>query len=60
MAELVDLSGNTKWSTDLKNGYNGSIDIDVSDYPEGIYILRFLDKESKNENVVTYRILIRN
>lgn len=57
-AEIVDMAGNTKWATDLSRGYNGSLKIDVSDFAEGIYFLRFYDRKSKNENVVTYRVLI--
>lgn len=58
-AEIVDLSGKNKWSMDLKNGFDGSIDIDVSDYQEGAYILRFYDRENAAENVVSYRIIIQ-
>ena len=59
-AEIVDLSGQTKWSKDLQNGYDGDLTIDVSDYAEGIYVLRFYDRNSRNENVVSYRIVKRN
>ncbi len=58
-AELVDLTGQIKWSQDLQNGYNGNLTIDVSEYPAGIYILRFYDRNSKNEHVVGYRVLKR-
>ncbi|MEL6393859.1 MAG: hypothetical protein AAFR97_14015, partial [Bacteroidota bacterium] len=34
-AELVDLTGKKKWSQDLRNGYDGELTIDVSDYTEG-------------------------
>ena len=56
-AELVDLTGQTKWSQELQNGYNGNLTIDVSEYPAGIYILRFYDRTSRNENVVSYRVI---
>ncbi|WP_370088103.1 LamG-like jellyroll fold domain-containing protein [Ekhidna sp.] len=58
-AQLVDLSGNTKWSADLQNGFDGQIRIDVSEFSEGVYILRFYDRESPNENVVSYRVIVR-
>lgn len=59
-AQLVDLSGNTKWSTDLRNGFDGELRIDVSDYEDGIYILRFYDRENPNGNVVSYRVMVRD
>ena len=58
-AEIIDLSGNRKWSMDLSNGFDGQIDIDVREFQEGIYLLRFYDRESRDTNVVTYRIMIR-
>ncbi|WP_425389492.1 LamG-like jellyroll fold domain-containing protein [Ekhidna sp.] len=59
-AQLVDLSGNTKWSTELRNGFDGELRIDVSGFEEGVYILRFYDRESPNENVVSFRVIVRN
>ncbi|GAB4240337.1 MAG: hypothetical protein Tsb0034_16740 [Ekhidna sp.] len=57
-AQLVDLSGNTKWSHEMQNGFDGNLKIDVSTYPEGIYLLRFYDRGSPSENVVTFRVLV--
>ena len=59
-AQLVDLAGNTKWSHDLRNGFEGELKVDVSDYEEGIYILRFYDRESPKDNVVSFRIIVRD
>ncbi len=58
-AELVDLTGQEKWGQELQNGYNGNLTIDVSEYPAGIYILRFYDRNSRNENVVSYRVIVK-
>ncbi|MFK7954050.1 MAG: T9SS type A sorting domain-containing protein [Ekhidna sp.] len=58
VAELVDLSGNTKWSQDLNSGFNGNLRIDVSAFEHGVYLLRFYDRTSRNENVVTYRVMV--
>ena len=58
-AELVDLTGKTKWEEDLQTGYNGSLDIDIRDLEAGLYILRFYDRTSRNENVVSYRIVVK-
>ncbi|WP_420576460.1 T9SS type A sorting domain-containing protein [Ekhidna sp.] len=59
-AQLVDLSGNEKWSADLQNGFDGQIRIDVTGFSEGVYILRFYDRESPNENVVSYRVIVKD
>ena len=58
-AQLVDLAGNTKWSADLQNGFDGQIKIDVSEFSEGVYILRFYDRENPKDNVVSYRVMVR-
>ncbi len=58
-AELVDLTGQTKWSQDMQHGFDGELTIDVSEYPEGVYILHFYDRNSRDEHVVSYRILIK-
>jgi hypothetical protein len=55
--QLVDLSGNVKWAKDLDSGYDGDIKIDVSDYAEGVYFLYFFDRESKDQNVMTYKVI---
>ena len=59
-AQLIDLSGNLKWSQNLTNGFDGQLKVDVSDYTEGIYILRFYDRESPSENVVSYRVVVKD
>ncbi|MEQ9466757.1 MAG: T9SS type A sorting domain-containing protein [Ekhidna sp.] len=59
-AQLIDLSGTTKWSVDLRNGFDGELRIDVSDYEEGIYILRFYDRENPKGNVVSFRVIVRD
>ncbi|WP_420317393.1 BspA family leucine-rich repeat surface protein [Ekhidna sp.] len=59
-AQLVDLAGNTMWSTDLRDGFDGDLKIEVSNYDEGIYILRFYDRESPKENVVSFRVIVRD
>ncbi len=59
-AQLVDLAGNTKWSEDLRNGFDGQLRIDVTDFEEGIYILRFYDRESPQDNVVSFRVMVKD
>ena len=58
-AELMDLSGNRKGSTDLRNGFDGELRIDVTDFEAGIYILRFYDRESPRDNVVSFRVIVK-
>ncbi|WP_436514338.1 LamG-like jellyroll fold domain-containing protein [Ekhidna sp. To15] len=60
VAQLVDLAGNTMWSEDLRNGFDGQLRIDVADFEEGIYILRFYDRESPQDNVVSFRVIVKD
>lgn len=59
-AELVDLSGNSMWTADLRDGFDGQLRIDVEGYEEGIYILRFYDRERPQENVVSFRVIVKH
>lgn len=59
-AQLVDLAGNTKWSEDLRNGFDGQLRIDVTDFEDGVYLLRFYDRESPKDNVVTFRVIVKD
>lgn len=59
-AQLVDLSGRSMWSQDLRNGFDGEINIDVTGFEEGIYILRFYDREKPQENVVSFRVIVKD
>ncbi|MEQ9466760.1 MAG: LamG-like jellyroll fold domain-containing protein [Ekhidna sp.] len=59
-AQLVDLSGNTMWSMDLRNGFDGELKMDVSEFEDGIYILRFYDREDPKGNVVSFRVIVRD
>ena len=58
-AQLIDLTGNTMWAQNLRNGFEGQLQIDVTDFEEGIYILRFYDRESSGDNVVSFRVIVR-
>ncbi|SNS48817.1 Por secretion system C-terminal sorting domain-containing protein [Ekhidna lutea] len=58
-AQLVDLSGNVLWTKDIRSGYEGYEEIDVSNYEEGIYLLHVYDKKDRNGHVVSYRIIVR-
>lgn len=58
-AQLVDLSGNVLWSKDVRTGYDGYEEIDVSNFREGIYLLNIYDKEDSKGTVVSYRVIIR-
>ncbi|WP_420317119.1 FG-GAP-like repeat-containing protein [Ekhidna sp.] len=58
-AQLVDLAGNVLWTQDIRSGYDGYEEIDVSGYKEGVYILHIFDKEDRESHVVSYRIMVR-
>jgi Leucine-rich repeat (LRR) protein len=58
-AQLVDLLGNVLWSKDVRTGYDGYEEIDVSNFREGIYLLNIYDKEDSKGTVVSYRVIIR-
>ena len=58
-ARMLDLSGNELWNKDIRSGYDGFEQIDVSEYEEGIYLLQIYDKDSRSSNVVSYRIIVR-
>lgn len=59
-AQLVDLAGNTKWSVDLRNGFDGQLRIDVTDFKEGIYILRFYDRMNPKDHVMSFRVIVKD
>ncbi|MEM7297451.1 MAG: T9SS type A sorting domain-containing protein, partial [Bacteroidota bacterium] len=58
-AQLVDLTGNIFWTKEIEHGFDGNVRIDVSSFSEGVYLLHIYDRESRNKNVVTYRILVK-
>ncbi|WP_421763866.1 Ig-like domain-containing protein [Ekhidna sp.] len=58
-AQLVDLTGNTYWTTKFENGFDGEKEIDISDFSEGIYLLHIFDETDRNGSVVTYRIIVK-
>ncbi|MEM9895928.1 MAG: FG-GAP-like repeat-containing protein, partial [Bacteroidota bacterium] len=57
-AQMTDLAGLELWSRTVPQGYDGSLQIDVSSLAEGMYILRFFDEKAASSNVVTYRVLV--
>lgn len=59
-AQLVDVTGQVLWTTDMKEGFDGTLGIDVSSYENGVYLLHFYDKESREDQVVTYQIIVRH
>lgn len=58
--ELVNLTGSVLMQQDLQRGYDRDLTLDVTEYKEGIYLLRFFDKSSREKNMLTYRIVIRH
>lgn len=58
--QLIDITGAVLFETDLSKGYDRDLHLDVRDYQEGIYILRFYDKKSREKNMMSYRIMVKH
>lgn len=58
--ELVNLAGSVLLKENLQRGYDKELRLDVRSFEEGIYILRFYDTNSREENMMSYRIIIRD
>ena len=58
-AQLVNMSGRVIWEQELKEGYDGDLTIDVSNYHDGIYFLRCFDKKRASKTVLTYKVYIK-
>lgn len=59
-AQIVDITGNVLSTFDMRNGFDGYQEVDVSKYSEGIYMLHIYDREDRNGTVVSYRIVVRD
>lgn len=57
--QLVDITGAVLYQEDLRKGYDRDLSLNVKDYPEGIYLLRFYDKASREKNMMSYRIMVQ-
>ena len=55
---IIDMNGKRVLSQSLERSENGKIEIDLSSYQSGQYILKFFDND-KNESALTFRILKR-
>ncbi len=53
---IIDMNGKQVLNQLLESGENGKIEIDLSSYQSGQYILKFFDND-KNESALTFRIL---
>ncbi|MEO9483073.1 MAG: T9SS type A sorting domain-containing protein [Ekhidna sp.] len=58
--QIVDISGNVLTTFNMRNGFEGYQEIDVSDYAEGIYLLHIYDTEDPDGTVVSYRIVVKD
>jgi hypothetical protein len=56
--KLIDLVGKTIASQKLATGWNQQYQLDVSEIPDGFYLLHF--KDPKESMIVSYKILIRH
>lgn len=58
VAELLDLNGNSLMSAPLKARSKANQQLDVEQFNNGIYLLRFHDELVPGRPIVTYRIII--
>ncbi|MEM9327233.1 MAG: leucine-rich repeat domain-containing protein, partial [Bacteroidota bacterium] len=56
--ELYDMQGQRRLSKPLERRYQGQELLDLIDLPNGMYLLRMLDTDRK-QNIVTFRVLVR-
>ena len=57
--QLLNLSGQVVLEDQVHQGVNRHMTLDVEDMDEGIYLLRFYDKNSPSAKILTYRVVIR-
>lgn len=60
LMRVVDLQGRTVKQLYLESGYNKEVELDVSDIPDGIYLLNFVDTAETKKTVITKRIIVRH
>ena len=56
--DLIDSNGKTLFTKTLKKGENGRLEINIEEYQNGQYILRFTDNE-KGKTALTFRLIKR-
>ncbi len=54
--ELIDMNGKTILSREIKKSKNGSIQVDIKEYQNGQYLLRFTDTD-KSRTALTFRVI---
>ncbi|WP_425389777.1 Ig-like domain-containing protein [Ekhidna sp.] len=57
-AQLIDMSGQIMWSSEVQSGFDGSLEINMSEYSKGVYVLHLYDESDPEGTVVSYRILL--
>ena len=58
--QLVNMQGQVVDEGHLEKGYRQSYEIDTRNRNEGLYLLRFFDKEKSDEQLITYKLYIRH
>lgn len=54
--DLIDMNGKTILSQELKRSENGRLQIDMGEYQNGQYLLRFTDSQ-KSKTALTFRVI---
>lgn len=57
---ILDLSGNTLYKQAMERGYTKGLQLDVSGYKDGYYLLHFVDKEKNSKSVMVYKLFIHH
>ncbi|WP_436515117.1 T9SS type A sorting domain-containing protein [Ekhidna sp. To15] len=56
--DLIDMNGKIIFSQEIKRSENGRLQIDIGEYLNGQYLLRFIDTE-KSKTALTFRVIKR-
>ncbi|NQZ77750.1 MAG: T9SS type A sorting domain-containing protein, partial [Ekhidna sp.] len=55
--ELIDMNGDILVVRRLEKTQNGIVQMDMSEYAKGSYLIRFVDQQGDGESQLTYRII---
>ncbi|MEQ8418246.1 MAG: T9SS type A sorting domain-containing protein, partial [Imperialibacter sp.] len=58
-AELMDLTGRAVMSEEVRQGTNRQTVLDLTDVKNGLYILRFFDKDMNGVEIASFRLIVK-
>ncbi|MEQ9376203.1 MAG: LamG-like jellyroll fold domain-containing protein [Imperialibacter sp.] len=59
IAELMDLTGRAVMSEEVRQGTNRQTVLDLTDVKNGLYILRFFDKDMNGVEIASFRLIVK-